>query len=371
MLRISTSQIGYLGVGMKTLARELGHEWVDPDRPGLAGLARTRRLSPEYCCYPFRLALADCLSALDKGADTIVFFGGKGICRLAMYQAAQREILEHEGRSFRAHVVSGGIRESLYGILRQESPYRDSWTYTPRTFLGFAKFMRKLKVIETWRAALLAVRPHAADQDAATALFRDLVAELDGTHGLLAIGRLGRRGARRLRGLPRDRSRRLPRVGIIGESYTCIDEFTNRRVHERLNAMGIEAVSPISEFAFMSVVTRMYYRTEARRIEAARRFFGAPGGGDSLLSAAHGLEMAETCDGVLHLYPFTCLPETSVRQVLEPYLRERAVPYMPLGLDEQTAEEGLNTRLETFVDMVRARFSRGGLRPTPPAAGAP
>jgi predicted nucleotide-binding protein (sugar kinase/HSP70/actin superfamily) len=362
MLRISTSQIGYLSVGMKTLARELGHEWVEPERPGLSGLQRTRRLSPEYCCYPFRLALADCLSALDRGADTIVFFGGKGICRLAMYQAAQREILEHEGRAFRAHVVSGGIRESLYGILREESPYRDSWTYTPRTFLGFWKFMRKLKVIESWRAALLAVRPGCADQAAATAVFEELIAELDGTHGLLAIGRLGRRGLRRLRGLPRDRSRTLPRVGIIGESYACIDGFTNRRVVERLNAMGIEVVSPISEYAFMSVVTRLYYRTEAKRIEAAGRFFGAPGGGDSLLSAAHGLELAGSCDGILHLYPFTCLPETSVRQVLAPFLRDRGVPYMPLSLDEQTAEEGLATRLETFAEMVRARFARRGPR---------
>ena len=39
MLKISTSQIGFLGVAMKTLARELGHDWVDPDRPGLDGLA--------------------------------------------------------------------------------------------------------------------------------------------------------------------------------------------------------------------------------------------------------------------------------------------------------------------------------------------
>ncbi|HUT76532.1 MAG TPA: hypothetical protein VM285_02540 [Polyangia bacterium] len=275
-----------------------------------------------------------------------------------MYQAAQREILENEGRSFRAHVVSGGIRESLYGILREESPYRDSWTYTPRTFLGFWKFMKKLKVIEGWRRALLAVRPYCADQAAATVLFEELIARLDETHGLLAIGRLGRRGIRRLRGLPQDRSRSLPRVGIIGESYACIDGFTNRRVVERLNAMGIEAVSPISEYAFMSVVTRLYYRTEAKRIRLARRFFRAPGGGDSLLSAAHGLEMAESCDGILHLYPFTCLPETSVRQVLAPYLLHRGVPYMHLSLDEQTAEEGLTTRLETFVDMVQARFTR-------------
>ena len=358
MLRISTSQIGHLSVAMRTLAHELGHEWIDPDRPGLRALARTRRLSPEYCCYPFRLALADCLSALDKGADTIVFFGGKGICRLAMYQAAQREILAHEGRAFRAHVVSGSIRSSLYGLLREKSPYRDSWTYSPRTFLGFWKMMYKLKVIERWRRELLAVRPYARDQEAATRVFESSIEALRDTHSLPAIANLGRRGLRRLRSTPQDRTRRLPRVGIIGESYACIDEFTNRHAIARLNAMGVEVVSPMSEYKFMSVVTRLYYRTERRRIQRARRFFKAPGGGDSLLSVAYALEFADTADGILHLYPFTCLPETSVRQVLTPYLRDRRVPYLSLNLDEQAGEEGFTTRLETFVDMVRMRVGR-------------
>jgi predicted nucleotide-binding protein (sugar kinase/HSP70/actin superfamily) len=358
VLRIATSQIGHLSVGMRTLAHELGHEWIDPDRPGLDGLVRTRRLSPEYCCYPFRLALADCLSALDKGADTIVFFGGKGICRLAMYQLAQQEILRGEGRAFNAHVVSGSIRRSLYGILRDGSPYRDSWTYTPRTFLGFWKFLYKLKVIEGWRRELLAARPYAHDQPAATAAFEALVRDLDGVHGMLGIRRLSRRGVRALRAIPGDRGRRLPRVGVIGESYACIDEFTNRRIAARLNRMGIEVVSPISEYQFMKVVTRIYYRTERRLIAKARRFFKAPGGGDSLLSAAHAIEFADSCDGILHLYPFTCLPETSVRQVVEPFLRARGVPYLAMNLDEQTSEEGFATRVETFADVVKLRANR-------------
>jgi predicted nucleotide-binding protein (sugar kinase/HSP70/actin superfamily) len=343
---------------MRSLARELGHEWIAPLRPGLDGLVRARPLSPEYCCYPFRLALADCLSALDLGADTLVFFGGKGICRLAMYQAVQQEILARGGHHYQAHVVSGDIRSSLYGLLREHSPYRDSWTYTPRTYLGFFKFMYKLKIIELWRMGLLRVRPYARSQGEATELFRDLVERLDHTHELMAIHRLARQGKKQLEAVPAKRIPALPRIGIIGESYACIDDFTNRRVFERLNQMGVEVLSPISEYKFMSVVTRLYYKTEAGRIRRAMRFFEAPGGGDSLLSVAYAEEFSQTCDGVLHLYPFTCLPETSVRQVIEPFLRKVGVPYLSLGLDEQTAQEGFDTRLETFVDVVKGSPKR-------------
>ena len=357
MLKIATSQIGYLAVGMKTLAHELGHEWVTPSRPGLHSLTATRRKSPDYCCYPFRLSLADCISALDKGADTIVFFGGKGICRLAMYQALQRELLEQDGRSFRAHVVSGNIRSSLYGLLRDESPYRRSWSYTPRTFVGFWKFMYKLKIIERWRARLLAVRPYAFDQRGATDLFEELIAVLDRTHRAGAIWRLGRQGLARLDATERDTTRRLPKVGVIGESYACIDAFTNRNLVARLNRLGIEVVSPLSEYKFMTVVTRLYYKTEKKRIRRARRFFQTSGGGDSLLSVAYAQEFADTTNGIIHLYPFTCLPETSVRQVIDPYLRDRQMPYLYFNLDEQSGEEGFNTRLETFVEMVHAHHT--------------
>jgi predicted nucleotide-binding protein (sugar kinase/HSP70/actin superfamily) len=199
------------------------------------------------------------------------------------------------------------------------------------------------------------VRPYARDQAGATRLFERLIDELDRTHDGPRISRLGLRGTRELRGLPQNRSRTLPRVGMIGESYACIDGFTNRGIVERLNRAGIEVVSPISEYMFMLVVTRLYYLTHADLIERARRFFKAPGGGDSLLTAAHALEFAETCDGILHLYPFTCLPETSARQVIEPYLRERGVPYLYINLDEQTGEEGFATRVETFVDMIEMR----------------
>ncbi len=358
-LRISTSQIGRLGVGMRTLAHELGHEWVDPRRPGLVDLAKTRRSSPEYCCFPFRLAMADIISALDNGADTIVFFGGKGICRLAMYQTVQQEILRREGRRFLPHVVSNDIRSSLYGLLRDHSPYARSMDYHRRTFAGFWKMMAKLKVIERWRRALYAVRPYARRPAEATAAFEELVQELARHDDVLGIGRLYRRGLEQLEQTPVDTSRRaLPRVGIIGESYACIDESTNRNIARRLADMGIEVVSPLSEFKFMSVVTRLYYKTEAARLRRARLFFKAPGGGDSLLSAAYAQELGASCDGILHLYPFTCLPETSVRQVIEPYLEAKDVPYLHFNLDEQTGHEGFTTRLETFADLVHMRRRR-------------
>ncbi len=48
-----------------------------------------------------------------------------------------------------------------------------------------------------------------------------------------------------------------------------------------------------------------------------------------------------------------CMPEVTVRPILEKIHQESRIPFLSLSLDEQVAEAGINTRLEAFVDVVR------------------
>jgi predicted nucleotide-binding protein (sugar kinase/HSP70/actin superfamily) len=38
--------------------------------------------------------------------------------------------------------------------------------------------------------------------------------------------------------------------------------------------------------------------------------------------------------------------------------RSRNMPYLTITLDEQTGQEGLNTRLEAFVDMLKIKRAK-------------
>jgi predicted nucleotide-binding protein (sugar kinase/HSP70/actin superfamily) len=57
--------------------------------------------------------------------------------------------------------------------------------------------------------------------------------------------------------------------------------------------------------------------------------------------------------GIIHLLPMGCMPEVTVRPLLEKIHLESGIPFLSLSLDEQVAEAGINTRLEAFVDVVR------------------
>ncbi len=48
-----------------------------------------------------------------------------------------------------------------------------------------------------------------------------------------------------------------------------------------------------------------------------------------------------------------CMPETSVRPILEKIHQETGIPFLSLSIDEQVAEAGIQTRIEAFVDLVK------------------
>ena len=60
-------------------------------------------------------------------------------------------------------------------------------------------------------------------------------------------------------------------------------------------------------------------------------------------------------DGIIHISPFTCMPEIMSQNIF-PAMRENCdIPILPLIMDEQTGKAGYLTRLEAFVDLMRRR----------------
>ena len=74
--------------------------------------------------------------------------------------------------------------------------------------------------------------------------------------------------------------------------------------------------------------------------------------GEAVLAKRHGY------DGVLHLFPFTCMPEIIAQNVLVKVSRDLDLPVLSLMISEQTGVAGLTTRLEAFCDLLDGRRRR-------------
>ena len=74
--------------------------------------------------------------------------------------------------------------------------------------------------------------------------------------------------------------------------------------------------------------------------------------GDSVFAAQNGI------DGIIHIMPFSCMPEIVSQNILPKVSREENIPVLSLVLDEQTGNAGYITRIEAFADLIKRRKMR-------------
>lgn len=61
-------------------------------------------------------------------------------------------------------------------------------------------------------------------------------------------------------------------------------------------------------------------------------------------------------DGMIHVTAFACGPDAMVDRLMEIETHKRSsIPYLPVTIDEHTAQTGVQTRVEAFLDMLRYR----------------
>jgi predicted nucleotide-binding protein (sugar kinase/HSP70/actin superfamily) len=82
-------------------------------------------------------------------------------------------------------------------------------------------------------------------------------------------------------------------------------------------------------------------------------------GGHGLETVAHTVRAAQQgSHGVIQLAPFTCMPEIVAMQTLPGVSRDLNIPVLSLIIDEHSAEAGIRTRLEAFVDLLSYRSKK-------------
>ena len=130
-------------------------------------------------------------------------------------------------------------------------------------------------------------------------------------------------------------------LALIGHPYLLYDEYVNHRLIHRLEQADNKALTPEMlttqelELAVARLVGRAYWTYEEEVVGA---------GGHYLQSGV---------DGVIGIMAFGCGPDSLMMDMVHRQAaRMRATPFMNLTLEEHTAEAGVVTRLEAFIDML-------------------
>ncbi|MDR1929038.1 MAG: acyl-CoA dehydratase activase-related protein [Treponema sp.] len=361
--RLAIPNLGNYTVALDSAVRAMGVEPWSSTCTGREELELGIAAAPESICLPFKAHLGRFIAAARAGCGHALMVNSMGTCRLTYYRHLIENILRDLGLEI--HLWGLGFDGIKPPIIRYFDP-------AP---IPFAKAvllaLEKIRVIDLLETEAWKSRPRERDRGAATRLFRESLAVLSGAETKGEVRKLGPVFKARFRDLwDKDRfpldgeGDGIVRIGLIGETSLLRDRTLNHDIEEKLGGLGAELRNFFllgAELANIFGVPAGRDRSHTRRELAgiARPYLNNPVGGHALDSTAHTLRCAAgSYDGMVHLCPAGCMPEVSVRPIIADISRREDFPVLELSFDEHSAGEGLITRLEAFVDLLRDRKRR-------------
>jgi len=160
---------------------------------------------------------------------------------------------------------------------------------------------------------------------------------------------------------PIDPNKEVLKVDLTGEIFMVLDSFSNQNLERELGKLGVETKRSMSLGGWLkTAIIPKFMRKEETHIERAFKF-AKPYllrdiGGDAIESVSDvAYATSRGIDGIIHISPFTCMPEIMSQNIFPRMRQDGAIPILPLVLDEQTGTAGFVTRLEAFVDLMRRK----------------
>ncbi|MFC1870929.1 CoA protein activase [Chloroflexota bacterium] len=353
-MRIGMPHMGNLYIPFKALFQRLNIDFVMPPVNNQRTLALGVKYSPEGLCIPFKLTLGNLIEAAELGADTLLMPAGDGICRLGYYARTQEQILHDMG--YNVELVQLGISErKLLGLLEliKRLANNASW---PRIISGFRFGLAKLNALDNIERQAQKVRPVERVKGTANRLLTETVAAIDMADDYATLKKVQREYTGQLNQVARNKLAEPLIVGITGEFYVLLEPFSNLDVEIELGKLGVEVRRTIyiSDWTRLTLFLNPLGINEKAKIhKAALPYLKRDIGGDGWESVGEKVLHANEYDGLIHLAPFTCMPEIIAQNIM-PTTREN-IPVLTILCDEQMTKTGMLTRLEAFVDLLERR----------------
>ena len=139
------------------------------------------------------------------------------------------------------------------------------------------------------------------------------------------------------------------KIGIIGELYTSMEQFSSNNIEDKLTILGA-VTKRYTTLTYLLVKKPLEMRNLLKK---SKKYINYELGADGTTSVAHAIELADSgFDGIIHIKPFGCTPEENAVPILQKISIDKNIPIMYLTFDTQNSDTGLDTRLEDFYDML-------------------
>lgn len=349
--------MGNTYITAKTLLDDLDVSYTIPPFNNKKALELGARFVPEMACLPLKMTLGNLIQGYAQGADTVLMVGGCGPCRLGYYCEMQREILKDIGYKM--------------DFITLEPPDKNIGEFIRRIEkltgnCGIGQIIKAVKnavqvsiQVDELERLCFRIRPREIKKgymDKVYSDFQNNVLHVSGSH---EIKRLIKKTAEEIADITVDMESRPLKIGIVGEIYTTIDTYTSFEIQLKLGKMGAEVERSVTLGGW--IVEHILKKIiplpgDLGYAEAAKPYLRTMIGGHAQETIGNTILYAKRgFDGVVQIYPLTCMPEIVAESILPSIERDFDIPILTLIIDEMTGETGYLTRVEAFVDMLLKR----------------
>lgn len=356
--------MGTVAIPVSAMLESMGAEVLLPPPSNKAALSLGTRHSIETICLPYKMNLGNYMQALEKGANVLLMFQAPGSCRLGHYAPMAEAKLRELGYEFEM-VMFDFYKGKFFEVAKKFSRACGK-TDVKGIITGIFLFLSKLKALDDIERKLFYYRPREITKGKAESIYKQGIISIEKAKSPAQVNKAVQKAFNEFDNIKIDNNRNIVRISITGEFFILLDPFSNLEIERELGHLGVEVQREImlSDWANTKLVPKWIHGLEchtARAKRTSKHYMTRVVGGDCIESIGDTVNAAQTkIDGVIHLGPFNCNPETVSQSILPHVSREEGIPVMSLMVDEMTGRAGFVTRLEAFVDLVR-RQKRGVL----------
>ncbi len=358
---VSHPHMGNISIPVRAMLESMGATLLLPPENNKKALSLGVRYSPETMCLPYKMNLGNYVQALEMGANVLLMFRAPGSCRLGHYTTMAESTLKELGYDFEM-VVFDFYRGKLLEVTNKFS-IACNGASIPGTFHGIALLLSKFRALDALERKLFYYRPREIKKGCAEAVYKQGRSGIDRAGSLSGIKRALNHALEKFENIKTDSTGHILKILLTGEFFLLLDPFSNFDIEKELGYLGVEIHREVmlSEWINVKLLPSWLHSSEchtARALRFSGDYMKRIVGGDCTESIADTVSAAQNkFDGVIHLAPFNCNPETVTQSVLPHISRKENIPVISLMIDEMTGKAGFLTRLEAFVDLVR-RHSR-------------
>ena len=136
-------------------------------------------------------------------------------------------------------------------------------------------------------------------------------------------------------------------LAVLGYPYILYDPYLSLDLIKKLINMGVYVVTP-------EMIPKQEKQKQVGKLK--KNLFWTFS--NEVIRAAYSLFESHSVDGIIHVTAFGCGPDFIVDKMMEIDAKKYNMPFLTVTIDEHTGQEGLNTRLEAFVDMLKIKKAK-------------